>query len=149
MKGAEELGIEREKKSREVARSGERRSGGRGTGARWRGNSSGTGRMPGATRLRRRIISAGGKVPRARGKDRALKRSDQWGPAGATGTDTREDSEKSKPTLQAPSPSPRGLQWTVTGSQHAPPLGTGCPQTPPEGPTPCCPVSSWSPGPGT
>lgn len=71
-------------------------------------------------------------MPRARGKDRALKRSDQWGPAGATGTDTREDSGRSKPTLQAPSPSPRGLQWTVTGSQHIPPLGTGRPQTPPE-----------------
>ena len=54
---------------------GSRGQRGRGAGARWGSNSRGTGRMQGATRLRIRIISAGGKVPRARGKDRALKRS--------------------------------------------------------------------------
>lgn len=72
-------------------------------------------------------------MPRARGKDRALKRSDQRGPAGAIGTDTREDSERTKPILQAPSPSPRGLQRTVTGSHHTPPPWTGRPQDPLEG----------------
>lgn len=65
-------------------------------------------------------------MPRARGKDRALKRSGQWGPAGATGTDTREGSGRSKPTLQeAPAPVPGDCSGQSRAASTSRPWGQG------------------------
>ena len=55
-------------------------------------------------------------MPRARGKDRALKRSDQRGPAGAIGTDTREDTKRTKPRELPASPQPAEPLGTAVDS---------------------------------